>query len=95
MIPLGVLVLVFRIPGCRSLKEKRGLLKPLLSDLHRKFDVSVAEVDFQDAWQETAIACALVGSDRVVVERSLQVIPGYCETTHRSLQLIRQELEIL
>ncbi len=95
MIPLGVLVLVFRIPGCRSLKEKRGLLKPLLNDLHKNFNISVAEVDHQDSRQETAIGCALTGSDRVMVEKTLQAIPEYCEINHRSFQLIGNEMEIL
>ncbi len=36
-VPYGMLVMVFRIPGCRSLKEKRGLIKPLLADLRKKF----------------------------------------------------------
>ncbi len=94
MIPLGVIILVLRIPGCRSLKEKRGLLKPLLSDLRKKFNISAAEVDSQDAWQETVIACAMAGSDRVMIEKSLQKIPVYCENTHRSFQLVSQELEI-
>jgi uncharacterized protein YlxP (DUF503 family) len=76
------------------LKEKRGLVKPLLSDLRKNFNVSAAEVDSQDAWQETVIACAMAGSDRVMVEKSLRSIPDYCEKTHRSIQLISQEFEI-
>ena len=94
MFPFGMLVMVFRIPGCRSLKEKRGVIKPLLADLRKNFNVSAAEVDSQDAWQETVIACAMAGSDRVMVEKSLQTIPGYCENTYRSVQLIHQEMEI-
>ncbi len=95
MFPFGMLVMVFRIPGCRSLKEKRGFIKPLLADLRKNFNVSAAEVDSQDAWQEIVIACAMTGSDRVILEKSLQSIPDYCENTHRSFQLIHQEMEIL
>jgi len=94
MYPYGMLVMMFRIPGCRSLKEKRGLIKPLIADLRKKFHVSVAEVDSQDSWQETVISCALAGSDRVTVEKCLQAIPGYCENAHRSFQLIHQEMDI-
>jgi hypothetical protein len=89
-----MLIMVFRIPGCRSLKEKRGLIKPLVADLRKKFNVSVAEVDSLDNWQQTVISCALAGSDRVVLEKCLQTIPGYCENAHRSFQLIQQEMDI-
>jgi len=62
---IGVLSIHLRLPGCASLKEKRGRLKPLLTRLHKEFDVSAAEMDLQDKWQETIIACGMVGNDRV------------------------------
>ncbi len=62
---IGTLSLHLRLPGCRSLKEKRGRIKPLIHRLHREFNVSVAEMDLQDAHQETVICCAMVGSDGV------------------------------
>ena len=43
--------LEFRIPHCRSLKEKRRVLRPLLEHLRRRFELSVAEVAHHDSWQ--------------------------------------------
>jgi uncharacterized protein YlxP (DUF503 family) len=60
------------LPGCHSLKEKRGVLKPLTIGLRRTLNVSVAETDHQDAWQRAEIACAVVGSARNVVEEVLR-----------------------
>jgi len=94
MIPIGLVVMVFQIPGCHSLKEKRGLLKSMITNLRKVFNVSVAEVDYQDSWQKTAIACAIAGSDRVVLERSLQSIPDYCEINFRLFQLVDQRIEL-
>jgi len=34
------LTLELHLPGCSSLKEKRGRLKPVLTALHREFNVS-------------------------------------------------------
>ena len=51
-----------RIPGCRSLKEKRHVVKGLTAALRQRFDVSVAEVDHHDLWQRTAIGVAAVGA---------------------------------
>ena len=62
-----VLTLELHLPGCSSLKEKRGRLKPLLSALHQNFNVSAAEIDHQDAisrqwshalWSATATSTA-------------------------------------
>ena len=60
------------LPGCHSLKEKRGVLKPLTIGLRRSLNVSVAETDHQDLWQRAEIACAAVGTDRSVVEETLR-----------------------
>ena len=48
-IMLATLTIHLRLPGCASLKEKRGHIKPLLNRLHREFNVSVAEMDLQDS----------------------------------------------
>jgi uncharacterized protein len=48
-----------RIPGPRSLKGKRAVLRPVITRL-RKLEVAVSEVDHQDAWQRAAIGVAVV-----------------------------------
>ena len=60
------------LPGCHSLKEKRGVLKPLTVGLRRTLNVSVAETAHQDLWQRAEIACAVVGTARSVVEEILR-----------------------
>jgi uncharacterized protein YlxP (DUF503 family) len=60
------------LPGCHSLKEKRGVLKPLTVGLRRSLNVSVAETAHQDLWQRAEIACAVVGTARSVVEETLR-----------------------
>ena len=71
---LAILTIHLHLPACASLKEKRGRLKPLISRLHREFNVSVAEMDLQDKWQEAVIACAMVNSDAVI----LATVPAKC-----------------
>jgi uncharacterized protein YlxP (DUF503 family) len=60
------------LPGCHSLKEKRGVLKPLTIALRRSLNLSVVETGHQDLWQRAEIACAVVGTDRSVVEETLR-----------------------
>jgi uncharacterized protein YlxP (DUF503 family) len=60
------------LPACHSLKEKRGVLKPLTSALRRALNVSVAETGHQDLWQRAEIACAAVGTARAVVDETVR-----------------------
>ena len=93
--PVGLLTLHLEFPGCASLKEKRSRLKPLLARLHREFNISVAELDRQDAWQETIIACAMVSNDIGHAQRSLQVVLEWVEENWPDASLIDDQLEIL
>ena len=63
------MILDVHLPGCRSLKEKRSALRPILERLQRRFGVSVAEVDHQNLWQRAGLGIAVVsGSGGVLTE---------------------------
>jgi uncharacterized protein len=69
------------LPACHSLKEKRSVLKPLTVGLRRALNVSVAETGQQDLWQRAEIACAVIGSDRSVVDGTLRAADRMVEET--------------
>lgn len=92
---VGILTLHIHIPGCSSLKEKRSRLKPLLFRLHREFNISVAEIDYHDEWQNTIVACVLVSNDNGHTQRSLQKIVRWIEKTWPDVDLVEDQLEIL
>jgi uncharacterized protein YlxP (DUF503 family) len=77
---VATLTLHIRIPVCASLKEKRGYIKPLLSRLHREFNVSVAEMDLQDKWDEALITCAMIGNDHAFLQSALQNVAKWVES---------------
>ncbi len=77
---LATLTIHLRLPLCTSLKDKRGRIKPLMSRLHREFNVSVAEMDLQDKWDEAIIACAMINSDAVTLRQSLQSVAKWVES---------------
>ena len=78
-IMLAILTIHLHIPGCTSLKEKRGRIRPLISRLHREFNVSVAEMDLQDKWDEAVIACAMVGNERGHLQSALHNVTKWVE----------------
>jgi len=93
--PVGLLTLHLQIPGCRSLKEKRSRLKPLLARLHREFNISVAEVERNDHWDQAVIACALVSNDHNQTQRALQTIIGWVEKNWLDVLVTGNHLEVL
>ena len=90
---VGLLTLHLQIPGCTSLKEKRRRLKPLLVRLHREFNISVAEMDSHDVWAEAIIVCALVSNDGKHVQRSLQKVLSWVESTWPDVLVVNEEFE--
>lgn len=78
-----LLTLDLHIPGCSSLKEKRFVLSSIKSRLRQRFNVSVAEVGFQDKWQRCRLAVAMVGSDRRSVDTGCDRVIRFVENDHR------------
>jgi uncharacterized protein YlxP (DUF503 family) len=92
---IATLIIHLHLPTCASLKEKRGQIKPLIARLHREFNLSVAETDLQDTWQETVITCAMVGNERGHLESALQTVAKWVEGNWRDGDVIEQRIEIM
>ncbi len=57
---VGALDVDLHIPECRSLKAKRAVIKPIVEGIRHRFQISVAEVGYQDKWQRALIGMAVV-----------------------------------
>ncbi len=68
---IGSLAIEAIIYDAQSLKEKRAVLKSVVTRLRDRFNLSVAETDHQNVWQRTKIAIAVVSSDKVRAEQEL------------------------
>jgi hypothetical protein len=93
--PIGVLSLYMQFPGSMSLKEKRSRIKPLVARLHREFNVSAAEMDRLDAWDETVIACALISNDAAQAQRVLQHIVTWVEQNWPDASVLSDQIELI
>jgi uncharacterized protein YlxP (DUF503 family) len=74
MAAVGVLTLELRLEHSHSLKEKRHVVESLKDRLRHKFNVAVAEIEYQDLWQRAAVAAVTVSPDRGHAERVLQSV---------------------
>ena len=92
---IAILSMHIHLPGSNSLKAKRSRLKPLMARLHREFNVSVAEVDLLDKWQDAVVCCALVNTESGQAQRSLQKVADWLDTHWPDVDIMGEEIEVL
>jgi hypothetical protein len=61
---LGYCTYQIRLYGVVSLKDKRGIVRPLLSDLKKNFNASVVETGRQDSREDFEISVAMIANSR-------------------------------
>ncbi|WP_436501145.1 DUF503 domain-containing protein [Actinokineospora sp. HUAS TT18] len=84
---VGALELDVLLGDVHSLKQKRSVVKPVVAELRRRFEVSVAEAGHQDLHRRALIGVAAVAADASHVRDLLDA----CER----LVAGRPELELL
>lgn len=91
---VGVCSLELYLNGVTSLKEKRRIIKSLIQRLHNRFNVSVAEVDYQDYWQKAYLGLACVSNESRHINEVLQQSVNYVEQFSEA-EIIDYSIEIL
>jgi uncharacterized protein YlxP (DUF503 family) len=69
---IGILTAEFIIPKAGSLKEKRSVLNRMRDRVCGEFNVSAAEIAYQDKWQRSQWAFCIVGSNKAYIDSSMQ-----------------------
>ena len=66
---VGAVEVALLLGDVRSLKQKRAVVRPLLAELRRRFDVAAAETGEQDLWRRATLGVATVsGTSRQVAQ---------------------------
>ncbi|HUO56600.1 MAG TPA: DUF503 domain-containing protein [bacterium] len=71
---IGLLRVEVHIPESGSLKSKRFVLKSLTDRVRKNFNVSMAEVEYQNLWQRSVLAVVTVNTDRPHADSTLSKI---------------------
>lgn len=69
---IGILTAEFFIPQAASLKDKRCVLRSMRDRARNEFNVSMAEIAYQDKWQRSQWAFCFVGPDKAYIDGALQ-----------------------
>jgi uncharacterized protein YlxP (DUF503 family) len=70
-------------------------MKPLISRLRQRFNLSVAETGQQDIWQTGEITCVMVGNDSALIHATFQEVLRWMETDWPDLQIAKDQIEML
>jgi uncharacterized protein YlxP (DUF503 family) len=82
---VGTAVIDLNLPGVTSLKEKRRRLKSLLARMQNRFNISAAEVDYNDDLRMAQIGLAIATNDKAFADRVIA----------KAVDMIRGEPEII
>ncbi len=90
---IGILKVEMYLPATFSLKEKRFVLKSLKTKIRNTFNVSVAEIDFQDKWQRSSLGIACVSNERRFLDKTLSNVLNAILKENR-IEVLNQVMEI-
>lgn len=91
---IGLLQVAIRLPESHSLKEKRWIVKSLVTRIRNQFNVSISEIAAQDSWQRATLAASHVGTDRRHTNEILDRLLRFVEEV-KKIEVIDSKLELL
>jgi uncharacterized protein len=74
---VGALAVEIHLPGSRSLKDRRSVVRHLLDTSRHRYGVAAAEVEYQDLWQRAGLAFCAVAADASRVESVLDSVERF------------------
>ena len=92
---VGMCKINLRLPENLSLKGKRQVLKSIITRIHNKFNVSVAEVDNHDRWQLATIGICCVSNDNWHTNEVLSKVVDFVVGSKFEVEILDYEIEIL
>lgn len=92
---VGICRIKLHIPESGSLKDKRRIVKSLVSRLRNQYNISVAEVDDQDLWQLVTLGISCVSNHNQHVDEILTKVISFITNNYPELEIVDQQSEIL
>ncbi len=71
---VGICILTYYFPEVENLKAKRSRLNSIKDVLKRKYNISIAEVDYENLWQRTVLGISMVSNDKKFIDKNFSKI---------------------
>jgi uncharacterized protein len=92
---IGLCTIDIEVAEGFSLKDKRRVVRSIVTRVRNEFNVSIAEVDNQDSWNLATLAVVCVSNDRRYADGLLQRVVGYIERERLDCVLLDYQIEFL
>jgi uncharacterized protein YlxP (DUF503 family) len=91
---VGVAKLSLRLPGNKSLKGKRKVIKSIRERLRQRFNLAVAETDAQDLWQTAELGLVAIGNQSGYIDSKLDKAINFIENMQIA-EIVNIERELI
>lgn len=86
-------VIKLHLSGVYSLKEKRHIVKSIVTRLPKQFNVATAEIDHHDVWQTAVIGLVTIGNDAGYLHGLLEKAVAWIEQTRPDIPIDTYTIE--
>lgn len=80
---VGICTIDLYLPTTQSLKDKRRIIKSAVERMRNRFNVSAAEIEFQEQWKQARLGLAVISNDsshaRQVLDAAARILEHYPE----------------
>jgi uncharacterized protein YlxP (DUF503 family) len=87
--------ITLRLPESGSLKDKRQVVRSVMQRARNKFQVAIAEVAENDAWQLAVLGAACVSNERRHAESILNEIVEFVRDYRLDAEVINIESDVI
>ncbi len=92
---ISVVRVVLHLPGCRSLKDKRQIIKSLLAQTQRQFQVSAAEIEEHDRHQIGVLGLACVSTDASHADSVISHAVNFLQSSKHEVLMSDYQTEVI
>lgn len=92
---IGVARVALRLAENASLKGKRMVVRSVVQRVRNKFNVAVAEVDTQDAWDVATLGIVCLSEDRRHSNEMLNKIIDFIESERLDAEIGDVDVELI
>lgn len=92
---IAILQLKINIPQALNLKNKRKVVNSLMQKLKNKFNITIAEIANNDAWQLATIGIASVSNDAQYLQQVMNKLLDMIDEMQGDFYLMDHQLEII
>jgi uncharacterized protein len=90
----GICRIKLHLSQSQSLKDKRRIVKSIISRLRSQYNISIAEVDDQDLWQLVTLGIACVSNHNQHVDETLSKVVNFIVNNYPELEVVDRQTEI-